>query len=100
MHQKNVDYKILSFPIHGDETGKLVALEKGNDIPFEIKRVYYIWDTYKEIVGKYDMRGENVFSEIERFKFYEEAKSAYAIVATGETAIYANIMLQKGVVIN
>ena len=58
-----------------------------------------IWNTYKEIVGKYDMRGEKVFSEIERFKFYEEAKNAYAIVATGETAIYANIMLQKGVVI-
>ena len=57
MHQKNVDYKILSFPIHGDETGKLVALEKGNDIPFEIKRVYYIWDTYKEAVrGKHAHR--------------------------------------------
>ena len=35
---------------------------------------------------------------IERFAFYEEAKTAYAIIATGETAIYANIMLQKGVV--
>ena len=58
-----------------------------------------IWDEYKEIVGKYDFRGEKAFDEIERFKFYEEAKTAYAIVATGETAIYANIMLQKGVVI-
>lgn len=57
VHQKNVDYKILFFPIHGDETGKLVALEKGNDIPFEIKRVYYIWDTYKEAVrGKHAHR--------------------------------------------
>ena len=57
-----------------------------------------IWDTYKEIVKKYDSRGEKVFAEIERFKFYDDAKTAYVIVATGETAIYANIMIQKGVV--
>ncbi len=31
--------------------------------------------------------------------FYEEAKKAYAIIATGEGALYANIMLQKGVVV-
>lgn len=59
-----------------------------------------IWDTYKEIVKKYDSRGEKVFAEIERFKFYDDAKTAYVIVATGETAIYANIMIQKGVVID
>ena len=35
---------------------------------------------------------------IERFAFYEEAKTAYAIIATGESALYANVMLQKGVV--
>lgn len=35
---------------------------------------------------------------IERFAFYERAKKAYAIVATGEEAIYANIILKKGVV--
>ena len=33
-----------------------------------------------------------------RFTFYEEAKKAYAIIATSEKALYANIMLQKGVV--
>ncbi len=57
-----------------------------------------IWDTYKEIVSKYDDRGTKAIGEIERFEFYEQAKTAYAIIATGETAIYANIMLQKGVV--
>ena len=39
-------------------------------------------------------------SEIERFAFYERARNAYAIVATGETALYANIILKKGVVVN
>lgn len=57
-----------------------------------------IWDTYKEIVGKHDGRGEAAVGNIERFAFYEEARKAYAIIATGETALYANIMLQKGVV--
>ena len=57
-----------------------------------------IWDTYKEIISKYDDRGTKAIGEIERFEFYEQAKTAYAIIATGETAIYANIMLQKGVV--
>lgn len=57
-----------------------------------------IWDTYKEIIAKYDGRGANAVGNIERFRFYEEAKEAYAILATGESALYANIMLQKGVV--
>jgi L-fucose mutarotase len=57
-----------------------------------------IWDTYKEIIGKHDDRGAAAFGNIERFAFYEEAKKAYAIIATGESALYANILLQKGVV--
>lgn len=57
-----------------------------------------IWDTYKDIIGKHDARKCTAVGEIERFAFYEEAKTAYAIIATGEMAIYANIMLQKGVV--
>ena len=57
-----------------------------------------IWDEYKKIVDKYDERGAEAIGNIERFAFYEEAKTAYAIIATSEAALYANIMLQKGVV--
>lgn len=57
-----------------------------------------IWDTYREIISRHDSRGSSTVGNIERFAFYEEAKKAYAIIATGETALYANIMLQKGVV--
>ena len=57
-----------------------------------------IWDTYKEIIAKHDSRGAETVGTIERFAFYEEAKKAYAIIATSEKAIYANIMLQKGVI--
>ena len=58
-----------------------------------------IWDVYKDIIQKHDPRGGSAVGYIERFAFYEEAKKVYAIVATGEKALYANIMLQKGVVI-
>ena len=57
-----------------------------------------IWDEYKEIVSRFDERGEKAIGQIERFAFYDEAKTVYAIIATGESALYANIMLQKGVV--
>lgn len=57
-----------------------------------------IWDEYKEIISKYDERGEKAIGQTERFAFYDEAKTAYAIIATSESALYANIMLQKGVV--
>ncbi len=47
-------YSIINFSVHGDHNGKLVALEKNEDFPFEIKRVYYIWDTtYDAVRGKH-----------------------------------------------
>ena len=57
-----------------------------------------IWDEYKAIVAKYDDRGAEAVGNIDRFDFYDEAKKCYAIIATGESAVYANVMLQKGVV--
>ena len=58
-----------------------------------------IWQEYEKIINKYDDRGKNCIGNIERFAFYEEAKKGYAIIATSEKALYANIMLQKGVVV-
>lgn len=57
-----------------------------------------IWDEYKHIIKKYDDRGGKTVCELERFAFYEESKKAYAIIATSETALYANIVLKKGVI--
>jgi len=37
-------------------------------------------------------------ASLDRFAFYERAKAAYAIVATGEARLYGNIILKKGVV--
>ncbi|XP_075697941.1 fucose mutarotase isoform X4 [Rhinoderma darwinii] len=36
--------------------------------------------------------------QVERFAFYERAKNAFAVVATGETALYGNLILKKGVI--
>lgn len=58
-----------------------------------------IWDEYAKIVAANDERGAEAIGNIERFAFYEEAKKAYAIIATGESALYANVMLQKGVLV-
>lgn len=57
-----------------------------------------IWDTYEEIVKRRSGLENSAIGHIERFAFYEEAKKAYAVIATGEKALYANILLQKGVV--
>ena len=40
-----MDVKLYTFPPHGDDRGQLVAIEAMKDLPFEIKRVYYIYDT-------------------------------------------------------
>ena len=42
-------YKIINFNILGLEKSPLIALEKGKDIPFEIKRIYYIFNTKKDV---------------------------------------------------
>lgn len=57
-----------------------------------------IWDEYKAIVSKYDPRGDKAIGFYDRFEFYEKAKKAYCIVQTGESAIYANVLIQKGVI--
>lgn len=56
-----------------------------------------IWATYKQIIKKNE--GDKEIELVERFAFYERAKKAYAVIATGETAIYANIIIKKGVVV-
>lgn len=58
-----------------------------------------IWDEYRQIIKKYVPDGTELEFE-ERFAFYEQAKKAYAVVATGELALYANIILKKGVVVD
>ncbi|MFF2446638.1 L-fucose mutarotase [Neobacillus sp. NPDC058068] len=57
-----------------------------------------IWKDYRSAIKKYDQDFTS-FEMVERFAFYERSKKAFAIVATGESALYANILLKKGVVV-
>ena len=43
-------YKILEFGDLGDERGKLVVVEGAMDIPFEIKRVFYIYGSDSQVI--------------------------------------------------
>ena len=55
-----------------------------------------IWAEFSKALARATPKTEIAF--LERFEFYERAKQAYAVVATGERALYANIILKKGVV--
>lgn len=56
-----MDYKLIDMKVFGDERGKLVSLESNKNIPFEIKRVYYIYDTLPE-----ETRGKHSHKNLEQ----------------------------------
>lgn len=57
-----------------------------------------IWKTYEEILKKHEPEASVSFEE--RFAYYERARRAYAVIATGEEKQYANIILKKGCVLD
>ncbi|XP_024153432.1 fucose mutarotase [Oryzias melastigma] len=54
-----------------------------------------VWETYSHLLSQ--AGSESPLEKVERFAFYERAKKSYAVVATGETALYGNLILKKGV---
>lgn len=56
-----------------------------------------IWKEYRKVVLRHEPDFKD-FEYVERFPFYERAKVAYAVLASGEMALYANIILKKGVI--
>lgn len=76
------------------ETPAMLMQKMDRDRDLEIP----VWKTYKDIIAKHDSRGESAVGEYERFEFYEQAKKCYCILQSGESQIYANIILQKGVI--
>lgn len=87
-----------------DAVLKMIPLDQYSEKPVALMEVVpgdttvpTIWTNYRLTLANNGESPQNI-EMIERFAFYERAKKAYAIVATGETAIYANILLKKGVV--
>jgi L-fucose mutarotase len=83
--------QLLPLDTYSEHPVSLMAVVAGDPV------VTPIWEVYQSIV---DVSAERSISieQVERFAFYERAKQAYAVVATGEGALYANIILRKGVI--
>ncbi|XP_063290012.1 fucose mutarotase [Pelobates fuscus] len=55
-----------------------------------------VWEKYRALLANVGCK--TPLQLVERFQFYDRAKKAFAIVATGETALYGNLILKKGVI--
>ncbi len=84
------------FPL--DTYGQEVPVSLMEKVPGD-KTETPIWDEYREVVKKHHA-GFKDFNFIERFNFYDRSRKAFGIIATGEGALYANILLRKGVVVH
>jgi L-fucose mutarotase len=81
------------FPLdtYAEPNAILMEVVKGDTVIPEI------WEEYRRILG--GAEGDRAkIGTLERFAFYERARTAFAVLATGESALYANIILKKGVV--
>ena len=83
--------KVYPLDIYVDKAVSLMQVVPGDDT------VPTIWEEYRSIIQGSGEKFSD-FEFVERFDFYDRAKEAYAVVATSEGALYANIILKKGVI--
>jgi L-fucose mutarotase len=83
--------KLFPLDIYVDNPVSLMAVVSGDKIKPTI------WEKYRTII-KNSKEKFSDFEFVERFAFYGRAKNAYAVVATSESALYANIILKKGII--
>jgi len=76
----------------GGAPARLMAVAEGDDCPGPA-----VWGLYSHCLDAVGCR-EDRFEMLDRDAFYEAAEGAYAVVQTGEAALYGNIILRKGVV--
>ena len=109
-HSVGKDAVVIRADGHGvpellDAVLKLIPLDPYVEKPVALMEVVpgdtcptpEIWDVYKKILNRHEPNNCAI-DMTERFAFYDRAKKAYLIIATGETAIYANNLKKKGVV--
>ncbi len=90
-----LDAILQLFPLdtYVDHPVTLMGVVPGDDVKTPI------WDKYKEIVANHDERGAACFEEIDKWDFYDRTKNhSSVVIMTGESELYANIILKKGVV--
>ena len=85
----NAVLSLIPLDTYADDNFLLMQTTKGDPTPT-------IWEEYFKVANAKDdnLKAKN----IDRYEFYERAKNAYAVIATGEEAIYANIIIKKGVI--
>ncbi|KHD84339.1 RbsD/FucU family protein [Heyndrickxia ginsengihumi] len=83
--------KFFPLDTYSNEAVTLMKVSPGDDDRPKI------WKTYEEILEQSGAENKRIKLE-ERFSFYEHSKNSYAVIATGEESLYANIILKKGVV--
>jgi L-fucose mutarotase len=88
-----LDMILKFFPLDAyvDNPTTLMAVVAGDPYKPEI------WDEYREIGKKYEANGLRE-KAVEKPEFYQKGTRCYACIATGEKALYANVILKKGVV--
>ena len=88
-----------------DAVLKVIPLDTYSDLNFVLMKLMpcdegkidpKIWKEYETIAAANDKNYK--IGGIDRFEFYDRAKNAFAVIATGEGAVYANIILKKGVI--
>lgn len=82
--------ELIPLDSYAEENFLLMEVVKGDDV------VPTIWEDYKRVAAEKEPNTR--IGYLERFAFYERAKNAFAVIASGEEQIYANIILKKGVI--
>lgn len=94
------DVRMLSFQQRGDERGRLVVAEGGQEIPFDIRRVFYIYDSVPQVVRGRHANRESEFVMIDmagssRVRVSDGAHERVYTLDQPHTGIYIPRMLWK-----
>ncbi len=81
---------VMPLDTYAAENFILMEVVKGDAV------VPVIWEDYRRVAAEKEPNTR--IGYMERFAFYERAKEAFAVIASGEEQIYANIILKKGVI--
>lgn len=92
--------KMVEFKDYGDERGQLVVIEGGNTIPFDIKRVFYIYKTVEGTVrGKHaNIDSEFVLINVQgscKIMFDDGKNKDFVLLDRPNFGIYLNKMVWK-----
>jgi L-fucose mutarotase len=82
---------LMPLDSYSDTNVTLMSVVEGDDVRTPI------WEDYNKTLNLYEGDSARI-GFLDRFAFYEQTKHAYAVVATSEEALYANIILKKGVI--